>query len=68
MAPSFEHLPDPEEDYDEDEELDFSDLRERFEVQLESGLDSFVVVDQVLEEEVRLCGQGQGGVDIHAAG
>jgi translation initiation factor 3 subunit B len=49
MAPSFEHLPDPEEDYDEDEELDFSDLRERFEVQLESGLDSFVVVDGLPE-------------------
>lgn len=46
MAPSFDHLPDPEdEDYDEDEELDFSDLRERFEVQLEQGLDAFVVVD-----------------------
>ncbi|PMD62192.1 eukaryotic translation initiation factor 3 subunit B [Hyaloscypha bicolor E] len=46
MAPSFDHLPDPEdEDYDEDEELDFSDLRERFEVQLEQGLDAFVVID-----------------------
>ncbi len=46
MAPSFDHLPDPEdEDYDEDEELDFSDLRERFEVQLEQGLDAFVAVD-----------------------
>jgi len=46
MAPSFDHLPDPnEEDYDEDEELDFSDLREKFEVQLEEGLDTFVVVD-----------------------
>jgi len=40
MAPSFDHLPDPEEDdYDEEEELDFSDLRERYEVQLEQGLD-----------------------------
>ena len=46
MAPSFDHLPDPdEEDYDEEEELDFSDLNERFEVQLESGLDAFVVID-----------------------
>jgi len=46
MAPSFDHLPDPEEeDYDEEEELDFSDLRERFEVQLEEGLDTFVVID-----------------------
>ena len=55
MAPSFDHLPDPEdEDYDEDEELDFSDLRERFEVQMESGLDTFVVVDgspEVTEEQ-----------------
>jgi len=50
MAPSFDHLPDPEEeDYDEDEELDFSDLRERFEVQLEQGLDAFVVIDGLPE-------------------
>lgn len=55
MAPSFDHLPDPdEEDYDEDE-LDFSDLRERFEVQLEQGLDTFVVIDGLPEvtEETR---------------
>lgn len=45
MAPSFDHLPDPEEDeYDEDE-LDFSDLHEKFQVQLQQGLDTFVVVD-----------------------
>ncbi|CCU74826.1 unnamed protein product [Blumeria hordei] len=50
MAPSFDHLPDPEdEDCDEDEELDFSDLKERFEVQLEQGLDAFVVVDGLPE-------------------
>jgi len=50
MAPSFDRLPDPEEeDYDEDEELDFSDLRERFEVQLEQGLDTFVVIDGLPE-------------------
>jgi translation initiation factor 3 subunit B len=50
MAPSFNDLPDPEEeDYDEDEELDFSDLRERFEVQLEQGLDAFVVIDGLPE-------------------
>jgi translation initiation factor 3 subunit B len=56
MAPSFDHLPDPEEDdYDEEEELDFSDLRDRFEVQLEQGLDTFVVVDglPVVTEETR---------------
>ena len=49
MAPSFDHLPDPEDDeYDEDE-LDFSDLREKFEVQLEQGLDTFVVIDGLPE-------------------
>jgi translation initiation factor 3 subunit B len=56
MAPSFDHLPDPEEeDYDEDEELDFSDLRERFEVQLEQGLDAFVVIDGLptVEEDAK---------------
>ena len=48
MAPSFDHLPDPNDDeYDEDAELDFSDLREKFEVQLEEGLDTFVVVDGI---------------------
>lgn len=45
MAPSFDHLPDPEDDEFDEEELDFSDLRERFEVQLEQGLDGFVVID-----------------------
>jgi translation initiation factor 3 subunit B len=46
MAPSFDHLPDPEEDeYDEDEELDLSDLQEKYQVQLEEGLNTFVVVD-----------------------
>ncbi len=50
MAPSFDHLPDPEEDdYDEDEELDLADLREIFEVHLEQGLDAFVVVDGLPE-------------------
>lgn len=46
MAPSFDHLPDAsEDDYDYDENIDYSDLREKFEVQLEEGLDTFVVVD-----------------------
>lgn len=47
MAPTFEHLRDAEldeDDYNEDE-IDFSDLRERFEVQLEQGYDTFVVID-----------------------
>jgi len=43
MAPSFESLP-VDEDFD-DEEIDFSDLREQYEVRLEEGLDTFVVID-----------------------
>jgi translation initiation factor 3 subunit B len=46
MAPSFDHLPDPQDDeYDEEDELDFSDLQEKYQVQLQQGLDTFVVVD-----------------------
>lgn len=47
MAPSFDHLVEEnldDEEFDEDE-VDISDLKEKFEVQLESGLDTFVVVD-----------------------
>ncbi|KAI2619451.1 eukaryotic translation initiation factor 3 [Hypomontagnella submonticulosa] len=47
MAPSFDHLRDAdvdEDDYDEDE-IDISDLREKYEVQLEQGYDTFVVID-----------------------
>lgn len=43
MAPSFEQL-DPDLDV-EDDEIDFSDLREQYEVRMEEGLDTFVVVD-----------------------
>lgn len=43
MAPSFENLP-VDDDFDEDE-IDFSDLREQYEVRLEEGLDTFVVID-----------------------
>lgn len=47
MAPSFDHL--REEDLDDDEfdedEVDISDLRDKYEVQLEQGLDTFVVID-----------------------
>ncbi|RYO83032.1 hypothetical protein DL764_009519 [Monosporascus ibericus] len=56
MAPSFDHLRDAdvdEDDYDEDE-VDLSDLREKYEVQLEQGYDTFVVIDglpQVTEEQ-----------------
>jgi translation initiation factor 3 subunit B len=47
MAPSFDHLRD--EDLDEDDfdmdEVDISDLREKYEVQLDEGYDTFVVID-----------------------
>ncbi|KAK3949141.1 eukaryotic translation initiation factor 3 [Pseudoneurospora amorphoporcata] len=56
MAPSFDHLRD--EDLDEDDfdvdEVDISDIREKYEVQLEQGYDAFVVVDglpEVTEEQ-----------------
>ena len=44
MAPSFDNLPE-DDDYDSEEGLDFSDLREQHEVRLEQGLDAFVVID-----------------------
>ncbi|KAK5004808.1 Translation initiation factor 3 subunit b, partial [Cryomyces antarcticus] len=44
MAPSFENLPE-DDDYDEEEELDFGDLQDQYEVRMEEGLDAFVVVD-----------------------
>ena len=43
MAPSFENLP-VDDEFDEDE-IDFSDLRQQYEVRLEEGLDTFVVID-----------------------
>lgn len=43
MAPSFDNL-DHDENFD-DVEIDYSDLREQFDVRMEEGLDSFVVVD-----------------------
>ena len=47
MAPSFETLRDEnldDDDFDENE-VDISDLKEKYEVQLEQGFDTFVVVD-----------------------
>lgn len=44
MAPSFANLPE-EDEFDSDEEIDFSDLRAQHEVRLEQGLDAFVVID-----------------------
>ncbi|KAK4236890.1 hypothetical protein C8A03DRAFT_35204 [Achaetomium macrosporum] len=49
MAPSFDHLREEdldEEDFDVDE-VDISDLREKYEVQLEQGYDTFVVIDNL---------------------
>jgi translation initiation factor 3 subunit B len=43
MAPSYDNLP-VDDDFDEDE-IDFSDLKEQYEVRLEEGLDAFVVID-----------------------
>ncbi|KAK7521924.1 eukaryotic translation initiation factor-like protein 3 subunit B [Phyllosticta citriasiana] len=43
MAPSYENLP-VDDDFDESE-IDFSDLKEQFEVRLEEGLDAFVIID-----------------------
>lgn len=47
MAPSFDHLREADLDDDEfnDDDIDISDLREKFEVQLEHGYDTFVVID-----------------------
>ena len=55
MAPSFDHLPDPDDEEFDEDDLDFTDLREKFEVQLEQGLDTFVVIDGLPEvtEETR---------------
>ncbi len=51
MAPSFDHLREADLDDDEfnEDEIDISDLREKFEVQLEMGYDTFVVIDGLPE-------------------
>ena len=51
MAPSFDHLREADIDDDEfnEDEIDISDLREKFEVQLEMGYDTFVVIDGLPE-------------------
>ena len=42
MAPGFDQLSDH--DYqDEEDNIDFSDLKERYDVRMEEGLDTFVV-------------------------
>ncbi|UKZ54275.1 Translation initiation factor 3 subunit b [Trichoderma virens] len=51
MAPSFDQLREADLDDDEfnEDEIDISDLREKFEVQLELGYDTFVVIDGLPE-------------------
>lgn len=51
MAPSFDQLSDHDLQ-EEDEEIDFSDLQERYDVRLEEGLDTFVVCQQRLAHTV----------------
>lgn len=49
MSPSFDRLREAdldEDDFNEDD-IDISDLREKYEVQLEQGYDAFVVVDNL---------------------
>ncbi|GLI74515.1 translation initiation factor 3 subunit b [Penicillium ochrochloron] len=45
MAPSFDTLTEQDFHEEEEEEIDFSDLKEQYEVKLEEGLDTFVVID-----------------------
>ncbi|CAF9935267.1 Translation initiation factor 3 subunit b [Imshaugia aleurites] len=45
MAPSFDNLTEDNGTYDSEEEIDYSDLKEQYDVRLEQGLDAFVVAD-----------------------
>ncbi|KKK18694.1 eukaryotic translation initiation factor 3 subunit B [Aspergillus rambellii] len=55
MAPSFDTLSEQDLHEEEEEEIDFSDLKEQYEVKLEEGLDTFVVIDglPIVPEENR---------------
>ncbi|KAL8851772.1 MAG: hypothetical protein Q9221_003382 [Calogaya cf. arnoldii] len=44
MAPSFDNLSE-DRGSDSEEELDFSDLRQNYDVRMEEGLDAFVIID-----------------------
>jgi translation initiation factor 3 subunit B len=44
MAPSYENLPVDDDEFD-DEQIDFTDLEDQYQVRLDEGLDTFVVVD-----------------------
>jgi translation initiation factor 3 subunit B len=48
MAPSFDQLSDHDLEPEEDE-IDFTDLQERYDVHLEQGLDTFVVSNSICE-------------------
>jgi translation initiation factor 3 subunit B len=43
MATAYDHLPEGEEI--DESEIDFSDLRAQYDVRLEEGLDTFIVLD-----------------------
>jgi translation initiation factor 3 subunit B len=43
MAPSFDTLSDHDFQEEDEDEIDFSDLREQYDVRMEEGLDTFVV-------------------------
>ena len=43
MAPSFDTLSDHDLQDEDEEEIDFSDLREQYDVRMEEGLDTFCV-------------------------
>ncbi|CAL5865941.1 uncharacterized protein PFLUO_LOCUS148 [Penicillium psychrofluorescens] len=45
MAPSFDTLSEQDLHEEEEEEVDFSDLKAQYEVKLEEGLDTFIVID-----------------------
>ncbi|KAJ5824955.1 Translation initiation factor eIF-3b [Penicillium robsamsonii] len=45
MAPSFDTLSEQDLHEEEEEEIDFSDLKEQYEVKVEEGLDTFIVID-----------------------
>jgi hypothetical protein len=49
MSTSYDKLPEGEEI--DDSEIDFSDLREQYEVRVEEGLDTFVVLDGLPKTE-----------------
>ncbi|KAJ6028769.1 Eukaryotic translation initiation factor 3 subunit B [Penicillium herquei] len=55
MAPSFDTLSEQDLHEEEEEEIDFSDLKEQLDVKLDEGLDTFVVIDglPIVPEESR---------------